>query len=965
MSDNSNSGQNISVIIRIKGKTSEDLKNKSSSIKVINNNTISIDLKKKEFFYDYVGDENSTQNDIFEHCGKKICDYSLEGYNGTIFAYGQTGSGKTYTLLGKNITNKVENKNNNSNSNNYSMITEVEDIEMNDINNLNNNEFNYNIKDEKIGLLPRILYYLFKKSSKFENEENRFIFKISYLEIYKENIIDLLYPDNKEKVQLSDINGILNLKNLRKLIISSPEEAIKYIIDGNHFRHTGSTLMNNESSRSHAIISIYIENNIIKENKIKKSVFHIIDLAGSERQKKTGTIGDRTKEAGSINKSLLNLSIVIQKIINNHKPIPYRDSKLTHILRDSLGGNAKTSIIATISQLESNLEETISTLNFAQNAKKIKNNAIINEELSANDAKILKEKIKNLQISYNSIFKKYADLQKEYQNQRESICEKENISKNLQIQNEDINRLMKDILDKEENLKKLQEENNNLKDKLEKNDIEFKLKDDEIKNIKQKINNINNENKLLSKNNKDLINKIKIFEEKINQNENKIKNLEESHKNELLKIKENYQILQNENMYKDDIKNQLNEKIKQYEEQLESINKELIKSKKIIEEKNKNINNMNSLLLKSENEKKELNNNINNYIIEIKENKNKLDEANKNNMEIKTKGKDMIKKYDEAIIKYKLEIKKCKDEIKTLKETLLQNEKKMNSINNVIKGMEEEKELINDKLEKSRKNISEYLDTITLLHQQNIIFEKEKKLILKEKEQLEKKITSIYEPFSSKNLVNKYNMDNNNIYSNNNREYIQLKKEYEKIKNNYEVLIRNIEPKTENVQSKIRKIQDLVDKLNINEKDLNEYKTIIKDSIKSIGEYINININSDKEKKSLKNKFVLVVQLVIDQINKKNVEIEQLNEEKEILLKNINTNNLKKSLFDILNAKNNIDNSNNNEKNINKELLSKLKKIREKEGPFSQTLKEKSSGNKIINDFKENNENQNNNFNLF
>ena len=161
MGDNPKSDQNISVIIRVKGNTTEDMKEKSSLIKVINNNSILIDSKKKEFFYDFVGDEYTTQKDIFEQCGKKICDYSLEGYNGTIFAYGQTGSGKTYTLLGKNITNKLETKNNNINNNNYSMITTSEDIEMNDDNNnLNHsNEFYYDINDEKIGLLPRILYY--------------------------------------------------------------------------------------------------------------------------------------------------------------------------------------------------------------------------------------------------------------------------------------------------------------------------------------------------------------------------------------------------------------------------------------------------------------------------------------------------------------------------------------------------------------------------------------------------------------------------------------------------------------------------------------------------------------------------------------------------------------------------------------------------------------------------------------
>ena len=254
-----------------------------------------------------------------------------------------------------------------------------------------------------IGLLPRILYYLFYVSKK--EKENKFVFKISYIEIYMETMKDLLYPDNKEKVEIIDIKGDISINNLRKLIINSPEEALQYIIDGNHFRHTGSTRMNNESSRSHALITIYIENSLLKENKIKKSVFHIIDLAGSESEKKSHASGERFREAIAINKSLLGLSMVIQNIINNEKEIRYRDCKLTHIVRDSLGGNAKTSIISTISQLECNLVETINTLTFAQNAKKIKNNAIINEESAPNNAKILEEKIKNLQNKYNSILK--------------------------------------------------------------------------------------------------------------------------------------------------------------------------------------------------------------------------------------------------------------------------------------------------------------------------------------------------------------------------------------------------------------------------------------------------------------------------------------------------------------------------------------------------------------------------------
>ena len=271
---------NISVIIRIKP---EDYSQKYAPIDVSNSNSISILSENKEYFFDYIGEENSTQNDIFERCGKKICDYALEGYNGTIFAYGQTGSGKTYTLLGKNITNKLENKNINISA----LINNArEDIKMSELN--NDISSYYDTKDENIGLLPRILYYLFQNKEKSE-EDNKYIFKISYLELYKEKMIDLLFPGgDNNNIRISDSNKVLEIKNLRKFMIDSPEEAIKLIIDGNRFRHTAATLMNDESSRSHAIISIYIENTLINENKVKKSVFHIIDLAGSERQTKTG-----------------------------------------------------------------------------------------------------------------------------------------------------------------------------------------------------------------------------------------------------------------------------------------------------------------------------------------------------------------------------------------------------------------------------------------------------------------------------------------------------------------------------------------------------------------------------------------------------------------------------------------------------------------------------------------------------
>ena len=824
-------------------------------------------------------------------------------------------------------------------------------------NNDDDNNCYYDKNDERIGLLPRILYYLFQNSSQKQND-NKYTFKISYMEIYKENMNDLLYPDNKERVQLSDINGVLILKNLRKLIVNSPEEAIQYIIDGNHFRHTGVTLMNNESSRSHAIISIYIENNLVKENKIKKSVFHVIDLAGSERQNKTGTVGDRTKEAGSINKSLLNLSIVIKNIINNKKPIPYRDSKLTHILRDSLGGNAKTSIIANISQLECNLEETISTLNFAQNAKKIKNNAVINEELSANDAKILKEKFKNLQINYNSIFQKYAELQKEYQNQRNTIFERENISKSLEMQNEDINKMMKDSLEKEEELKKLKEENDALKDKIEKDDIAFKLKDAEMRIIKIKLNNLNNEKMKISNENIELKNSIGYLEEEIRKNNEKMKNMEENHKKILLDKENNYKNLLSQNKQSDSVLNELRDKIKQYESNLNKMNIELNKSKKRIEEKEIILKDANILISQKENENKLLNNQINVYMSEIDNKKKEIDDLNRNNLEIKSKGKDILYKYNEVIMKNKEELVKGKEEIKLLNEILSKNNQKIEKIDMVINQMEIENNLLKEKYNSSKKTINEYLETITLLHQQNLSLEKDKKEVLLQKEQLEKKLTFMFEPFSSS--LNKSTTLNTSYTSNNSKEHLQLKKEYDCLKKNYDEMIKNLEPNKDMNITKIKTIQDLSNKLTLYSKEVNDYKNIIKNTIKRVSEKININIcsNSEKNKVDLKNKLESIVSLALDNINNKNVEINYLNEQKEILLNNIKTNTLKKDLVEFLKAKTNI---NSEEKEI-KDLKEKIQKIREgylTKNYENKNLKRENSLNYELLSNKENNNNLN------
>ena len=271
MTEDNEKEENINVVLRIKAKTVDETNSNFFQKNISNSKKISIFEKgqTKEYAYDYIADEKSTQNEIFENCAKKICDNCLEGYNGTIFAYGQTGSGKTYTLLGKKMTNILENKN----------LTNI-DMEEN-ISNENN---------EEVGLIQRILQYLFKRSKEKEENGFQFEFSISYMEIYLENIKDLLERNNFKNVEIrEDENGKINLINLNKIKIDSPEQALQYLNYGNSLRQTAPTLKNQKSSRSHAIFTIYIE------NKIKSSVFHIIDLAGSESQKGAGTFGQRRR----------------------------------------------------------------------------------------------------------------------------------------------------------------------------------------------------------------------------------------------------------------------------------------------------------------------------------------------------------------------------------------------------------------------------------------------------------------------------------------------------------------------------------------------------------------------------------------------------------------------------------------------------------------------------------------------
>ena len=370
---NSSSEENIKCYLRCKPLSQSELDLDANCIKIssdrktVNIDCSSISKPDKSFPLDLIFPSTTSQSEIFSSVGLPMLSSFINGYNCTIFAYGQTGAGKTHTILGP-LDSLFE-----------------QDSELH-------------------GLVPRILSSLFdekfmrKSLEELYGETSTVSYKIkcSCLEIYQEHLVDLLGEgDNENLVIREDQNKSMYVDNLTKVEISNETSAKELLVRGMENRHVASTKMNSQRSRSHLIFTIFLETSCDNGDgkfKLRSSRLNVIDLAGSERQKATEAIGDRLKEAGNINKSLSILGNVINALIDaKTKFVPFRDSKLTYLLKDSLGGNSKTMIIANISQSVVQFAETLSTLKFVQRAKMITNKTAINENIS--DV----EKISNLE----------------------------------------------------------------------------------------------------------------------------------------------------------------------------------------------------------------------------------------------------------------------------------------------------------------------------------------------------------------------------------------------------------------------------------------------------------------------------------------------------------------------------------------------------------------------------------------
>lgn len=309
-----------------------------------------------KFRFQKVFDQRAQQDEVFDHVAKPVIDNVLEGYNGTIFAYGQTGSGKTFTITG-GAERYIDR-----------------------------------------GIIPRMLSYIFEYFEK--NSERAFSAHISYLEIYNENGYDLLDPKH-EATKLEDLPKVtlmedsdqnIHLKNLSVHQASNEEEALNLLFLGDTNRMIAETPMNQASTRSHCIFTVHLTSREHGSATIRRSKIHLVDLAGSERVSKTGVNGVLLTEAKYINLSLHFLEqVIIALSEKSRQHIPYRNSMMTSVLRDSLGGNCMTTMIATCAIEKRNLDESISTCRFAQRVAMIKNDVMLNEEL---DPKLMIQKLK-------------------------------------------------------------------------------------------------------------------------------------------------------------------------------------------------------------------------------------------------------------------------------------------------------------------------------------------------------------------------------------------------------------------------------------------------------------------------------------------------------------------------------------------------------------------------------------------
>ncbi|CAL7948925.1 unnamed protein product [Xylocopa violacea] len=423
--------QHVKVFVRVRPINDTEIRNKSKNIIEINNSKeVTVRERSnekffKKFKFDNVFGPSSRQVDIYNIVVGSLMEQILSGYNCTVLAYGQTGTGKTFTMEG-----------------------------------INTDSYLHWESDSSAGIIPRSLSHLFDKLQLLEAQE--YTVRVSFLELYNEELFDLLSPnDDGLKLKLyedTSRKGAIIIHGLEEVTIHNISEVYKVLQKGSQRRQIATTLINARSSRSHTVFSITVhmkETTTDGDDVLKTGKLNLVDLAGSENVGRSGAVDKRVREAGSINQSLLTLSRVITALVEKAPHIPYRESKLTRLLQESLGGRAKMSIIATISPASINIEETLSTLDYAHRARNITNRPEINQKLSKKEfRKQYLEEIERLQRDLLATRHKtgvyladenYKEIQEFISQQIKEIEEKTNHVKALEIIVQNKKKIVNDI----------------------------------------------------------------------------------------------------------------------------------------------------------------------------------------------------------------------------------------------------------------------------------------------------------------------------------------------------------------------------------------------------------------------------------------------------------------------------------------------------------------------------------------
>ncbi|KAJ7413394.1 putative Polycomb group protein ASXL1 [Willisornis vidua] len=559
------SSESVRVVVRCRPMNSKELTAsyekvvnvdvKLGQVSVKNPRATSHELPKT-FTFDAVYDWNSKQVELYDETFRPLVDSVLQGFNGTIFAYGQTGTGKTYTMEGVRGD------------------------------------------PEKRGVIPNSFDHIFTHISRSQNQQ--YLVRASYLEIYQEEIRDLLAKDQSKRLELKERpdTGVF-VKDLTTVVTKSVKEIEHMMNLGNQNRSVGATNMNEHSSRSHAIFQITIECSELGldgENHIRVGKLNLVDLAGSERQAKTGAQGERLKEATKINLSLSALGNVISALVDGKSThIPYRDSKLTRLLQDSLGGNAKTVMVANIGPASYNVEETLTTLRYANRAKNIKNKPQVNEDPKETLLREFQEEIARLkaQLEKRSIGKRKRrerrrdggeeeedteegedegdDKDDYWREQQEKLeIEKKAIVEDHSLVAEEKMRLLKEKEKKMEDLRREKEATEMLSAKIKK--MESKL----LVGGKNIVDHTNEQQKILEQKRQE------IAEQK--RREREIQQQMESRDEETLELKETYSSLQQEVDIKTKKLKKLFSKLQAVKAEIHDLQEEHIKERQELEQ---------------------------------------------------------------------------------------------------------------------------------------------------------------------------------------------------------------------------------------------------------------------------------------------------------------------------------------------------------------------------------------------